>query len=179
MLHGRVVRPRGQGAYGDGTAPKIVSVDESSIKHIPGVQVVRFNNFLGVVAPTEYAAIQAAAQLKVKWAEPPVLPGVGNLWKGMRDLDAAGKAPARVTRQTRATSRARSRIGRAQGEPELQVPLHGSPADRPVVLRRRRDPERRARVHEHAGRLRHASEHQDVADVVMGSKAAGAEPDPR
>ena len=34
MLHGRVVRPRGQGAYGDGTAPKVLSVDESSIKHI-------------------------------------------------------------------------------------------------------------------------------------------------
>ena len=96
MLHGRVVRPRGQGAYGDGTSPKILSVDESSIKHIPGVQVVRFGNFLGVVAPTEYAAIQAAAQLKVKWADPPVLPGVGNLWKGMRDHDTAGKAPARI-----------------------------------------------------------------------------------
>ena len=96
MLHGRVVRPRGQGAYGDGTAPKILSVDESSIKHIPGAQVVRFGNFLGVVAPTEYAAIQAAAQLKVKWADPPVLPGVGNLWKQMRDHDSAGKAPARI-----------------------------------------------------------------------------------
>src|SRR5690242_20467920 len=30
MLHGRIVRPRGQGAYGTGTAPAIVSVDESS-----------------------------------------------------------------------------------------------------------------------------------------------------
>jgi CO/xanthine dehydrogenase Mo-binding subunit len=97
MLHGRVVRPRGQGAYGDGTNQKILSVDKSSIKSIPGVQVIQVGNFLGVVAPTEYAAIQAAAQLKVTWAEPPVLPGVGNLWKGMRDDDAAGKAPARVT----------------------------------------------------------------------------------
>ena len=96
MMHGRVVRPRGQGAYGDGTSQKILSVDESSIKHIPGVQVIRFNNFLGVVAPTEYAAIQAGAQLKVKWADPPVLPGVGNLWKGMRDHDSAGKVPARI-----------------------------------------------------------------------------------
>ena len=96
MMHGRVVRPRGQGAYGDGTSQKILSVDESSIKSIPGAQVIQFNNFLGVVAPTEYAAIQAAAQLKVKFADPPVLPGVGNLWKGMRDHDAAGKAPARI-----------------------------------------------------------------------------------
>jgi CO/xanthine dehydrogenase Mo-binding subunit len=98
MLHARMVRPRGQGAYGDGTAPKIVSVDEGSIAKIPGAKVVRFgDSFLGVVAPQEYAAIQAAAQLKVKWADPPVLPGVGNLWKQMRDHDSAGQAPARIT----------------------------------------------------------------------------------
>jgi nicotinate dehydrogenase subunit B len=97
MLHGRVVRPRGQGGYGDGTAPKVLSVDEGSIKHIKGARVVRFNNFVGVVADTEYAAIQAGAQLKVKYADMPALPGVGNLWKGMRDHDSAGKAPARVT----------------------------------------------------------------------------------
>ena len=97
MIHGRVVRPRGQGAYGDGTAPKFLSIDESSIAKIPGAQVVKFgDSFIGVVAPLEYAAIQAAAQLKVKWADPPVLPGVGNLWKQMRDHDSAGKAPARI-----------------------------------------------------------------------------------
>ena len=76
--------------YGFG-AP-IVSVDESSITHIPGVQVVRKGDFLGVVAPQEYDAIQAAAQLKVKWADPPAaLPGSGNEFKGMRALDSAGK----------------------------------------------------------------------------------------
>ena len=53
-------------------------------------------NFLGVVAPQEYAAIQAAAQLKVKWADPPTIAGSGNLWKQMRDFDAAGQAPARI-----------------------------------------------------------------------------------
>ena len=37
MLHGRIVRPRGQGAYGDGTNPVAVAVDESSIAHIPNV----------------------------------------------------------------------------------------------------------------------------------------------
>jgi CO/xanthine dehydrogenase Mo-binding subunit len=100
MLHGRVVRPRGQGAYGDGTAPKIVSVDEGSIKSIEGARVVRFGDFLGVVAEKEYAAIQAAAQLKVQWAEMPPISGSGNLWKSMRDLDSAGKAPARITINT-------------------------------------------------------------------------------
>ena len=90
MLHGRVVRPRGQSAWGF-IAP-IVSVDESSIKHIPNVQIIRKNDFLGVVAPHEYDAIQAAAQLKVKWADPPpVLPGDGDVFGQMRALVAAGK----------------------------------------------------------------------------------------
>lgn len=91
MLHGRWVRPRGQALYGFG-AP-ILSVDESSIKHIPDVRIVRKGDFLGVVAPLEYDAIQAAAQLKVKWADPPkALPGSGNEFVGMRALDSAGKS---------------------------------------------------------------------------------------
>jgi CO/xanthine dehydrogenase Mo-binding subunit len=91
MLHGRVVRPQGQSVFGFG-AP-IVSVDESSIKQIAGVRIVRKNNFLGVVAEREYDAIQAAAQLKVKWADPPAaLPGSGNEFAGMRALDSAGKS---------------------------------------------------------------------------------------
>ncbi|HVZ19437.1 MAG TPA: xanthine dehydrogenase family protein, partial [Vicinamibacterales bacterium] len=90
MLHGRIVRPRGQAVYGFG-AP-IVSVDESSIAHIPNVRLVRKGNFLGVVAPKEYDAIEAAAQLKVKWADPPaVLAGSGNEFEHMRALDSAGK----------------------------------------------------------------------------------------
>jgi nicotinate dehydrogenase subunit B len=90
MLHGRVVRPRGQGVYGFG-AP-IISIDESSISHLPDVRIVRRDNFLGVVAPHEYDAIQAAAQLKVKWADPPaVLSGSANEFEHMRALDSAGK----------------------------------------------------------------------------------------
>jgi CO/xanthine dehydrogenase Mo-binding subunit len=100
MLHGRLVRPRGQGAYGDGTMPRIVSVDEGSIKHIPGVRVVRRNDFLGVVGPTEYGVIQAAAQLKVTWGDPPKIASSGNLWKSMRDFDSAGQAPARIAANT-------------------------------------------------------------------------------
>ncbi|HEY7009271.1 MAG TPA: molybdopterin cofactor-binding domain-containing protein, partial [Jatrophihabitantaceae bacterium] len=96
MLHARLVRPRGQGAYGAGTNVPILSVDASSIKHIPGAQVVQSGNFLAVVAEKEYDAIQAAAQLKVKWGDMPAIRPVGNLWKGMRDDDSAGKAPARI-----------------------------------------------------------------------------------
>jgi CO/xanthine dehydrogenase Mo-binding subunit len=90
MLHGRVVLPRGQTVFGFG-AP-VVSVDEKSISRIKGARVVRRGDFLGVVAPQEYDAIQAAAQVKVKWGEPPkVLPGGGNEFAGMRALDDAGK----------------------------------------------------------------------------------------
>jgi CO/xanthine dehydrogenase Mo-binding subunit len=92
MLHGRVVRPRGQGGYGSGTAPKVLSVDASSISHVPGAKVVQKGNFVGIVAAKEYDAIQAAAQLKITWAPMPPLPGVGNLWSQMRSQDASGKA---------------------------------------------------------------------------------------
>jgi CO/xanthine dehydrogenase Mo-binding subunit len=72
MLHGRIVRPKGQLAYGLGAKP--ISVDESSIKNIKGAQVVRKGDFVGVVAAKEFDAIQAAAQLKVKWSTTPDLP---------------------------------------------------------------------------------------------------------
>jgi CO/xanthine dehydrogenase Mo-binding subunit len=96
MLHGRVVRPRGQGAYPSGAA--VLSIDEGSIKNIVGARVVRRRDFVGVVAPTEYAAIQAAAQLKVSWADPPKMSSSGNLFKQMRQFDAAGMAPARIAK---------------------------------------------------------------------------------
>ena len=88
MLHGRVVRPRGQAAYGTG-AP-IVSIDPTSIAGIQGAKVVQKGNFLGVVAPHEYDAIQAAAILKAAWQETDTLPGNGNIFAQMRAQDAAG-----------------------------------------------------------------------------------------
>ena len=83
MLHGRVVRPRGQAAVNQGAT--VVSIDNSSISHIPNVQVVQKGNFLGVVAPKEYDAIQAAAQLKVTWDNTQMLPGSGNLNSALRN----------------------------------------------------------------------------------------------
>ncbi len=64
MLHGRVVRP-------PTVISKPSSVDESSIRNIPGVvKVVQEGSFVGVVAQTEWAAIQAARALKVTWSAP-------------------------------------------------------------------------------------------------------------
>jgi CO/xanthine dehydrogenase Mo-binding subunit len=96
MLHGRIVRPRGQGAYGAGTATNVVSVDERSIRGIGDARVLRRGDFLGVVATREFDAIEAAARLEVTYREPPEISGSGNLWREMRALDAAGRAPART-----------------------------------------------------------------------------------
>ena len=65
MLHGRVVRPPVINS-------KPLSVDEDSVKHIPGVvKVVQQGNFVGVVAKTEWAALEAKRALKVTWETPP------------------------------------------------------------------------------------------------------------
>jgi CO/xanthine dehydrogenase Mo-binding subunit len=95
MLHGRVVRPRGQAAQAAGAT--LLSVDKRSIGHIPNVRVVQKGNFLGVVAPLEYDAIQAAAQLRVSWSEAPTLTGSGNLESALRD-------PANLQRSTAAVN---------------------------------------------------------------------------
>ena len=52
----------------------------------PNAQVVRQGDFIGVVAPTEYAAVQAAARLKVEWQSTATLPSNGNLSASMRAI---------------------------------------------------------------------------------------------
>jgi nicotinate dehydrogenase subunit B len=78
MLHGRVVRPAAIGAT-------LLSVDESSVKDVPGlVKVVRQGNFLGVVAESEWGAIRAAQKLKANWSSWEGLPEQSKLWEYVR-----------------------------------------------------------------------------------------------
>lgn len=78
MLHGKVVRPPSPGA-------KVVSVDEASVKGLPGnVQVVVKNDFVGVVADKEWFALQAAQTLKVTWSNGDTLPDQSTLYDYMR-----------------------------------------------------------------------------------------------
>ncbi len=110
MLHGRVVRPRGQGAYGAGAKP--ASIDEGSIKHIPA-RIVRKGDFLGVVAEHEWDAVKAARELKVAWQADASLPG--DLFEAMRaakttdtvviDAGDAAKALAQAAHVAAATYR--------------------------------------------------------------------------
>src|SRR5262245_20695724 len=82
MLHGRVVRPRGQGPYSSGA--KVQSIDEASIRGISGARVLRRGDFIGVVADNEWDAVRAAQQLRVTWEKTPTLPGNDGLYEKMR-----------------------------------------------------------------------------------------------
>ena len=82
MLHGRVVRPRGQRAYGVGA--RVMTVDEASIRDIPGARVIRRGDFLGVVAQNEWDAVRSARQLNVVWEPTSALSGSEKLYDRMR-----------------------------------------------------------------------------------------------
>lgn len=83
MLHGRPVRPPAMGATAE-------AVDEASIRHIPGVvRVVHQGAFVGVVAQTEWAAIRAARELKVRWSNWAGLPDQAKIWEHVRATPVA------------------------------------------------------------------------------------------
>ena len=95
MLHGRVVRPYG-------IESQLSSVDETGLDAIPGfVRIVREGNFLGVVAETEWGAVQAGEMLGskldrkgpgdglAKWSDWNGLAATDEVW------DAVRKAPGK------------------------------------------------------------------------------------
>ncbi len=76
MLHGRVIRPSPPGAtlLGVEGAPGVSGL----------VKVVRKGNFLGIVAGTEWGAIQAGRKLKVTWSSSGIAwPAMAELYKDM------------------------------------------------------------------------------------------------
>ncbi|HEV2201265.1 MAG TPA: molybdopterin cofactor-binding domain-containing protein [Bryobacteraceae bacterium] len=77
MLHGRVVRPPAVGA-------RVMSVDESSVKDIPGVKVVVKKDFVGVVAEKQMYAAEAAAKLKVDWSAGTGLPKQSEIYDWLK-----------------------------------------------------------------------------------------------
>jgi len=79
MLHGRVVRPPMVGS-------KLLDVDESSVKDLPGVvKVVVKQDFVGVVAQKPWQAMQAAEKLKVAWSRGGGLPIHADFYNHLRN----------------------------------------------------------------------------------------------
>jgi len=107
MVHGRVVRPAGQAAYGAGAV--VANIDESTIAGLGDARMLRRGNFVAVVATREWDAIKAAQALRVTWAPATGLPDTDALHAAMRrdtttdnvqlnqgDVDSAfAAAPAR------------------------------------------------------------------------------------
>jgi nicotinate dehydrogenase subunit B len=86
MLHGRVVRPPYAGVdAGPFVGTSLISVDESSVRDIPGlVAVVRIGDFVGVVAEREENAIRASEQLAVSWKPTPALTDLSDVEQALR-----------------------------------------------------------------------------------------------
>ncbi len=82
MLHARVIRPRAHGA-------RLLTVDESSIRDIPGARIVREKDFLAVVAESEWSAVRAARALKVTWSEWANFPEQERLYDAVKSATVA------------------------------------------------------------------------------------------
>lgn len=83
MLHARIIRPRGQGAYG--APPQLLSHDASALSAIPDARVYRQGNFLAVLADSEWHAVKAARLVDAQWDIPASLPDSNDLYPAMRE----------------------------------------------------------------------------------------------
>src|SRR5215468_3603160 len=79
MLHGRMVHPKTLGST-------LVSAGQVDKSKFPNSHVVVKGNLVGVVAPTEWEAIQASQQVAstTKWTEWKGLPGNEKLYDSLR-----------------------------------------------------------------------------------------------
>jgi len=91
MLHGRVVHPKTLGS-------KLISAGPLDKARFPNAQVIIKGNLVGVVAPTEWEAIQAAQHVDAgtKWSDWKGLPGSDRLYAFLKeDADWKSVPPAK------------------------------------------------------------------------------------
>ena len=124
MVHARNVKPPVAGAT-------LVSIDESSVKSVPGlVKVVSKGNYVAVVCEREEHAIQAARQLKAEWKKPATapFPTSENLFDYMRSTMPTGMGMPTVAGNPDAAMAASARRVQA----EYEVPFQGHVAIGPA-----------------------------------------------
>ncbi len=117
MLHARNVRPPVAGAT-------LVSIDESSVKGVPGlVKVVSKGNYVAVVCEREEQAIQAARQLKVNWRNPatPPFPASEDLFRYMRQATPTSSGNPAVVGNPDAAFSSAARVVEA----DYDIPFQG------------------------------------------------------
>src|SRR5262245_33189835 len=124
MVHARNVKPPVAGA-------KLISIDESSVRGIPGlIKVVSKGNYVAVVCEREEHAIKAAAQLKVNWEKPATapFPASEDLFKYMRNaMPQSSSRPNVAGNPNAAFSSATKTV-----EAEYDVPFQGHTAIAPA-----------------------------------------------
>src|SRR6476660_9390310 len=93
MLHARVVHPKTLGST-------LISAGQLDKTKFPNSQVVVKGNLLGVVATTEWEAIQAAEQVAdgTKWSEWKGLPGNAKLYQHLREESDWTSAPVQKSK---------------------------------------------------------------------------------
>lgn len=100
MLIGRVVRPEAIGAA-------LETVDTSKAATIPGVSIVRDGDFVGLVAPNERVARQAAALVEAKWRVRSGQPSSDTVYEHLKgNSGTAGRGGAPFTSGDPATAAA-------------------------------------------------------------------------
>ena len=122
MLHGRVIRPAIAGSTPE-------SVDENSIKGIPGARVIREKDYLAVVAPREWDAVRAAETLKVTWkAGAAPFPPMEKLYQHIREAKPNGNGAPVNKGDVEAALKGANRVVEAEYEWPLQSHASMGPA---------------------------------------------------
>jgi nicotinate dehydrogenase subunit B len=124
MVHARNVKPPVAGA-------KLVSIDEASVRGIPGfVKVVSKGNYVAVVCEREEQAIRAARQLKVNWQKPATrpFPTSENLFGYMRSATPTSSQKPTVVGNPDTSLASAAKIVEA----EYEVPFQGHTAIGPA-----------------------------------------------
>ena len=117
MVHARNVKPPFAGA-------KLVSIDEASVKGIPGfIRVVSKGNYVAVVCEREEQAIRAARQLKIDWQKPatPPFPSSDKLFDYMRSGTPTSSQKPVVAGDPEAAMKSAANVVEA----EYEVPFQG------------------------------------------------------
>src|SRR5947199_9054050 len=124
MVHARNVKPPVAGA-------KVISIDESSVRGIPGlIKVVSKGNYVAVVCEREEQAINAAKQLKVNWEKPSTaaFPTSDDLFKFMRNATPTSNRQPNVVGNPDAALANAAKVVEAEYEMPFQVHTAISPA---------------------------------------------------
>ena len=117
MVHARNVRPPLAGA-------KLVSIDESSVRAVPGfIKVVSRGNYVAVVCEREEQAIRAARQLKVNWEKPATapFPTSENLFGYMRNATPTFSTPPAAVGNAETAMKGAAKVVEA----DYEVPFQG------------------------------------------------------